>query len=85
MFDLGLSFGLFRSFSICLSITLFQASSSRVLFNYFRDNNENASTAIVIVWAIPYAIASIPFFVFFHMDRKKFLVDNGLWGSDYKP
>ena len=80
--DLGYTYGLFKTFSVVFSITMFQFSSAQLLPDILDDLpkklKENSSIRVlisymivIIVWLLPYAIASVPFLVFFHPNRQE--------------
>ena len=37
---------------------------------------------VFAVWILPYFLGGIPFIIYFHSDRTKWLKDNGFYGAD---
>ena len=94
-FALGYTFGAFKSFSITLSIILFQRTSSQLLpeilyFTRIKYSDYSARTNLLIkysiifsVWLFPYICASMPFLIFFYPDRTQWLHEKGFQGRDF--
>ena len=93
-FALGYTFGGFKTFSIALSIVLFQKSSAELLPqvleklpDFIKENDRvhigTSFFIIILVWSLPYALASIPFLYFFHPNRDEFYKENDLIGIDW--
>lgn len=76
-FELGLTYGSFNIFSIALSIILFQKGSAEILPDILKYLPKCFQILIILIgWIIPYGIASIPFIVFFHVEKYQWYTPN---------
>ena len=93
-FSLGYTFGLFKTFSVVFSITMFQFSSAQLLPDLLDDlpkrlkenkimHSVTCYLIVIMVWLLPYAVASIPFLVFFHPNRQEYFDAHGFHGIDW--
>jgi len=93
-FALGYTFGGFKTFSIGLSIVLFQTYSASFLPEILEVNLNSIKkdkscklimnyVIIFLVWVCPYVLASIPFLAFFHPNREDWYAENGFVGIDW--
>ena len=93
-FELGYTYGPIKTFSVVLSIILFQKSTAQLipqLLESFpaciRERKYlfrfTSYLAILFIFVFPYCICSVPFIVFFHPNQASFYKEHNLNGKDW--